>query len=226
MAEAALLTTHPSGAVQCASSLLAYTYTYTYIASPCPEGRCKCKCRCEIKVTAEASRVRRPRIFALLRDAVQDRHPERSHAAAGRSRGIPRNSREATKRTSPDLRASAFSYEGFTETRRDPSAPLRSARADGSGPALRSRGGRNAVLQIQRKPEARATGVDRSRRATKLTRSRRQGSSVVEQGTHKPLVGSSTLPSGTPLPHPRPAPAPAPLKGERLRAGAGLESRV
>ncbi len=25
----------------------------------------------------------------------------------------------------------------------------------------------------------------------------RQGSSVVEQGTHKPLVGSSTLPSGT-----------------------------
>ena len=26
----------------------------------------------------------------------------------------------------------------------------------------------------------------------------RQGSSVVEQGTHKPLVGSSTLPSGTP----------------------------
>ena len=27
----------------------------------------------------------------------------------------------------------------------------------------------------------------------------RQGSSVVEQGTHKPLVGSSTLPPGTPL---------------------------
>jgi hypothetical protein len=27
----------------------------------------------------------------------------------------------------------------------------------------------------------------------------RQGSSVVEQGTHKPLVGSSTLPSGTSL---------------------------
>src|SRR6476660_5981425 len=26
-----------------------------------------------------------------------------------------------------------------------------------------------------------------------------QGSSVVEQGTHKPLVGSSTLPPGTPL---------------------------
>src|SRR4051794_25890192 len=26
----------------------------------------------------------------------------------------------------------------------------------------------------------------------------RQGSSVVEQGTHKPLVGSSTLPPGTP----------------------------
>src|SRR5258708_12945614 len=26
---------------------------------------------------------------------------------------------------------------------------------------------------------------------------RRQGSSVVEQGTHKPLVGSSTLPPGT-----------------------------
>jgi hypothetical protein len=34
----------------------------------------------------------------------------------------------------------------------------------------------------------------------------RQGSSVVEQGTHKPLVGSSTLPSGTSpflLPNPR-----------------------
>jgi mono/diheme cytochrome c family protein len=27
-----------------------------------------------------------------------------------------------------------------------------------------------------------------------------QGSSVVEQGTHKPLVGSSTLPPGTPIP--------------------------
>ena len=26
----------------------------------------------------------------------------------------------------------------------------------------------------------------------------RQGSSVVEQGTHKPLVGSSTLPPGIP----------------------------
>jgi hypothetical protein len=26
---------------------------------------------------------------------------------------------------------------------------------------------------------------------------RRQGSSAVEQGTHKPLVGSSILPSGT-----------------------------
>jgi hypothetical protein len=27
---------------------------------------------------------------------------------------------------------------------------------------------------------------------------KRQGSSVVEQGTHKPLVGSSTLPPGIP----------------------------
>ena len=28
---------------------------------------------------------------------------------------------------------------------------------------------------------------------------KRQGSSAVEQGTHKPLVGSSILPSGTPI---------------------------
>ncbi len=32
--------------------------------------------------------------------------------------------------------------------------------------------------------------------------SRRQGSSVVEQGTHKPLVGSSTLPPGISSPVP------------------------
>src|SRR5437868_6693515 len=35
-------------------------------------------------------------------------------------------------------------------------------------------------------------------RSTLAARSR-QGSSVVEQGTHKPLVGSSTLPPGTAL---------------------------
>src|SRR4029077_850723 len=34
-------------------------------------------------------------------------------------------------------------------------------------------------------------------RHSSLRASARQGSSVVEQGTHKPLVGSSTLPPGT-----------------------------
>ncbi len=38
--------------------------------------------------------------------------------------------------------------------------------------------------------------VDTLERAIQLYRLARQGSSVVEQGTHKPLVGSSTLPPG------------------------------
>lgn len=44
----------------------------------------------------------------------------------------------------------------------------------------------------------------------------RQGSSAVEQGTHKPLVGSSILPSGTPftsLPSQDKARAPFPVRG-------------
>ncbi len=41
--------------------------------------------------------------------------------------------------------------------------------------------------------------VDSTSHAIDLCRRRfRQGSSVVEQGTHKPLVGSSNLPPGIP----------------------------
>ena len=41
-----------------------------------------------------------------------------------------------------------------------------------------------------------AFGVGRARKFARLEHEKRQGSSVVEQGTHKPLVGSSTLPPG------------------------------
>jgi acyl dehydratase len=43
----------------------------------------------------------------------------------------------------------------------------------------------------------RRLGVDMPKRGIQFV-ARRQGSSAVEQGTHKPLVGSSILPSGTP----------------------------
>src|ERR1051326_2943090 len=42
-----------------------------------------------------------------------------------------------------------------------------------------------------------AFGVGRARKFARLVREKRQGSSVVEQGTHKHLVGSSHLPPGT-----------------------------
>lgn len=46
----------------------------------------------------------------------------------------------------------------------------------------------------------RVRGVAKRRRLANLaTRKERQGSSAVEQGTHKPLVGSSILPSGKSL---------------------------
>jgi hypothetical protein len=41
----------------------------------------------------------------------------------------------------------------------------------------------------------RRLGVDMPKRGIQFV-ARRQGSSAVEQGTHKPLVGSSILPSG------------------------------
>jgi hypothetical protein len=46
---------------------------------------------------------------------------------------------------------------------------------------------------------ANSASVDSPTRAIDFCRreNTRQGSSVVEQGTHKPLVGSSTLPPGT-----------------------------
>ena len=47
---------------------------------------------------------------------------------------------------------------------------------------------------VRRSPSA---SVDTPDWSFKYSGSRRQGSSVVEQGTHKPLVGSSTLPPGT-----------------------------
>lgn len=42
----------------------------------------------------------------------------------------------------------------------------------------------------------RRPGVDSPKLGIQFV-ARRQGSSAVEQGTHKPLVGSSILPSGT-----------------------------
>jgi hypothetical protein len=79
------------------------------------------------------------------------------------------------------------------------------ARVDSASGAIdlcrrRFRQGSSVVEQppnSEKLSRAGAFGVGRLREFAKLfTRNKSQGSSVVEQGTHKPLVGSSTLPPG------------------------------
>jgi hypothetical protein len=54
------------------------------------------------------------------------------------------------------------------------------------------------IAQWQSSPES--FGVGRAKKFARFAdQNKCQGSSVVEQGTHKPLVGSSNLPPGTAL---------------------------
>ena len=62
---------------------------------------------------------------------------------------------------------------------------------------MAAKGVRGGLYRSRRVAGKRRFALATSKNDSNLRVPRRQGSSVAEQGTHKPLVGSSNLPPGT-----------------------------